>query len=74
MTEGRTPTPMFDHHLRFEHDRSLIGGDFATPEARSTVDITASSTDLVEAWHELLSRMPNDLYAGLKAAMGKVER
>lgn len=61
---------MFNHHLRFEHDRSLIGGDFATPEASSTVDITATSGDLTEAWHELLSRMPNDLYAALKQAMG----
>lgn len=60
---------MFNHHLRFEHDRSLMAGDFATPDARSTVDITATSGDLTEAWRELLSRMPSDVYAALKQAM-----
>ena len=38
---------------------------------QSSVTIDAESPDLTEAWREVLSRMPSDVYAALKAAMAE---
>jgi len=64
---------MFTHDLTVTHDRDPMTLTLADVPVDSSVDVTASSTDLVEAWAEVLSRMPADLYAGLKAAMQRVE-
>lgn len=65
---------MFDHDIYFSHNRQLIAKDFATPDANSAVSVTVNSGDLVEAWSELLSRLPNDLYAALQTAIEKATR
>jgi len=75
---GRNPEKdrrlMFTHDLHFTHTRHPLSNTFGVPEASSSVAISVDSTDLVEAWAELLSRMPPDLYAGLKTAMDLASR
>lgn len=63
---------MFYHSLEVEHSRVpevIIGGEGLREEASSNVTVCASGRDLVEAWRELLSRLPNDTYEALKRAM-----
>lgn len=60
---------MYEHELRFTHRRRSILRTYDTAPTESEVEIDASSMDLTEAWKELLSRLPNDVFAGLKAAM-----
>lgn len=66
---------MMEHGLRLNHRRSPI--DTSTVGGRrppsSDVDVAADGQDLTECWSELLSRLPNDVYAALKAAMGDDE-
>lgn len=57
-----------EHDLNVRHQRTGPAVIGRTP-ASSAVDVSATSTDLTEAWRELLSRLPSDLYAALKAAM-----
>lgn len=61
------------HDLRLSHRRrhEVRVGD--QHYAESDVDVSASSTDLTEAWRELLSRLPNDVYGALKEAMGTTQ-
>ena len=65
---------MFDHDLQVFHRRHPMTQTLGEHASRSDVEIHASSSDLTEAWRELLSRMPSDLYAALKAAMPDQER
>ena len=51
-----------------------MAAEFGRPSADSEIDVSVDSQDLTEAWRELLSRLPNDLYAGLKQAMENVFR
>lgn len=60
---------MFMHRLELRHDRDDLAPTMDRPEADSALNVAASSQDLTEAWRELLSRLPNDVYAALKAAM-----
>ena len=65
---------MFDHQLRLTHVRRDLTTELGFPAANSEIDVSVDSQDLTEAWRELLSRLPNDLYAGLKQAMENVFR
>lgn len=61
---------MFEHRLHFvAHRRSLIEELGRAMPARSTVEITAIGEDLTEAWRELLTRLPSDVYGALKQAI-----
>ena len=62
-------TAIYRHHLRLVHDRDPIALHLGEDPAESEVEVEAHSTDLTEAWRELLSRLPNDVYAALKGAM-----
>lgn len=64
---------MYDHQLRLSHSRRLDVSTFADPPVDSDIEISASSSDLVEAWRELLSRLPNDVYGALKEAMPNIK-
>lgn len=64
---------MFLHELRLSHRREPVALRYGEPDSRSEVDVNASSSDLTEAWAELLSRLPSDVYAALKAAMAPEE-
>lgn len=61
---------MFEHDLRLVHRRhqldATLGG---RAPADSEPEVDARSTDLVEAVHELLSRLPSDLYEAIKAVV-----
>ena len=57
------------HALDLTHRRSAVATTYSRASADSTVSVDATSQDLTEAWRELLSRLPSDLYAALKAAM-----
>lgn len=63
---------MNEHDLRLCHMRRPRFTYTGVPYASSDVDVSASSSDLVEAWKELLSRLPNDVYGALKEAMAGV--
>lgn len=65
---------MFDHTLRLNHSRRPTTQTLDDIPSESHVEVDASSTDLTEAWRELLSRLPNDVYAALKGAMTAVDR
>jgi len=41
--------------------------------AQSRTEVESESLDLTEAWRELLSRLPNDVYGALLAAMAGIE-
>jgi hypothetical protein len=75
---GRNPKEtaamMFTHDIHLSHTRHPISHSFAVEEASSSVSITSDSNDLVEAFAELLSRMPPDLYAALTTAMKRAGR
>lgn len=61
---------MFDHRLRLVHDRRPSVEELGRHlPARSTVDTTVESENLTEAWRELLTRLPSDVYMALKMAM-----
>ena len=60
---------MHEHVLKLEHERSPVTSVLSSPDSDSTVEVTASSSDLTEAWRELLSRLPSDTYEALKEAM-----
>ncbi len=60
---------MFNHTLRLTHDRDPMTLTLGDAPYASSIEIEANSQDLTEAWRELLSRLPNDVYAALKAAM-----
>ena len=64
-----TATPMYAHTLTLTHDRETIALLMGEVNTSSSVDIDAHSTDLTEAVCELLSRLPSDVYAALKAAL-----
>ena len=59
----------FTHHLSLVHDREPATVRMTRAAVESSVAVDASSEDLTEAWRELLSRMPPDVYAALVAAM-----
>lgn len=66
---------MFHHDIHLAHTRHPLTSPVgALGEASSSVSISVDSTDLVEAMQELLSRMPNDLYAALKQALEMVDK
>lgn len=65
---------MYEHELRLTHRRRLLTQKLGEASADSEVDIAASSLDLVEAWRELLSRMPNDVYGAVKKAMEGIDQ
>ena len=60
---------MHEHRPYLRHNRSTFYQTFSAHQSESEVEVNVSSTNLTEAWREALSRMPNDLYAALKAAM-----
>jgi hypothetical protein len=60
---------MHEHRLYLRHNRTTFAPTLGEHPSESDLEISASSTDLTEAWREALSRMPNDLYAALKKAM-----
>lgn len=57
------------HALELNHRRSAVSTTYGQASADSDVSVSARSADLTEAWRELLSRLPPDAYAALKAAM-----
>jgi hypothetical protein len=57
------------HDLRLTHSRQSQTFVFGVTNADSEIDISTNSDDLTEAFRELLSRMPTDLYQALKDAM-----
>ena len=59
----------FTHHLSVVHDREPATVRMAVASSESSVAVDASSTDLTEAWREILSRMPPDTYAALIASL-----
>lgn len=65
----RIPVGDLEHRLTVTHRR----WDAASPADRrasdSEVEVRAGSADLTEAWRELLSRLPSDVYAALRVAM-----
>lgn len=63
-------TLVFDHTLQLSHARRPLAAPFGVAASHSDVEVDAHSQDLVEAWRELLSRLPTDVYAALKQAMG----
>ena len=65
---------MHEHRLALSHYRGDIAVTLDRPSADSDVSVDTTSTDLTEAWRELLSRLPTDLYAALRAAMPKDDR
>lgn len=65
---------MSDHELRLTHRRRPLVRSMGHAYADSEVEISAASEDLVEAWRELLSRMPNDVYGAVKEAMKGIDR
>jgi hypothetical protein len=60
---------MFTHELRLIHSRTPSIVSMEEYRVDSAIDISTSSVDLTEAFRELLSRLPNDVYAALKDAM-----
>jgi hypothetical protein len=65
---------MFHHDIHFAHTRHPLTASMGDADTSSAISISVDSADLVEALSELLSRLPNDLYAALKSALGMVER
>ena len=62
---------MYIHEIELRIRRDPMALTVNDAPTQSTVTIDAESPDLTEAWHEVMSRMPNDVYAALKAAMPK---
>ena len=62
---------MYHHEIELRVSRDLAYLTLNEAHIRSSVTIDAESPDLIEAWREVLSRMPNDVYAALKAAMAE---
>ena len=62
---------MYIHEIELRIRRDPMALTVNDAPTQSTVTIDAESPDLTEAWHEVLSRMPNDVCAALKAAMPK---
>lgn len=60
---------MFDHELMLVHRRRPMMEELGVCTAASRTEITSDSHDLVEAWREMMTRMPSDVYGALKAAM-----
>jgi len=54
------------HELELIHYRYR---DVNGEEVPTRVAVEGTSDDLTEAWRELLSRLPNDVYQALKLAM-----
>jgi len=63
---------VYHHEIELRVSRDLAYLPLDETLIQSSVTIDAESPDLIEAWHEVLSRMPSDVYAALKAAMPKV--
>jgi len=62
---------VYHHEIELRVSRDLAYLTLNEAHIRSSVTIDAESPDLIEAWREVLSRMPNDVYAALKAAMAE---
>ena len=62
---------MYIHEIELRIRRDPMALTVNEAPIESTVTIDAESPDLTEAWCEVLSRMPSDVYAALKAAMPK---
>ena len=62
---------MYHHEIELRVSRDLAYLTLNEAPIQSSVTIDAESPNLIEAWHEVLSRMPNDVYAALTAAMPK---
>ena len=62
---------MYHHEIELRVSRDLAYLTLNETPIQSSVTIDAESPDLIEAWHEVLSRMPSDVYAALTAAMPK---
>ena len=62
---------MYIHEIELHIRRDPMALTLNEPPIDSSVTICAESFDLTQAWHEVLSRMPSDVYAALKAAMPK---
>jgi len=62
---------VYHHEIELRVSRDLAYLPLDETLIQSSVTIDAESPDLIEAWCEVLSRMPNDVYAALKAAMPK---
>jgi hypothetical protein len=60
---------MNNHEIHLSHRRYNRAASFGEAPVDSVVEIDVDSTDLTEAWAELFSRMPSDVYAAAKAAM-----
>lgn len=62
-----------EHEIEVTHRRDLAAVTADQAPVNSNTYASASSTNLVEAWRECLSRLPNDTYAALKEAMKGVD-
>ena len=60
---------LMKHNMRLSHRRYDMAATYEQEPVDSTVEIDVDSTSLTEAWAELFSRMPSDVYAAAKAAM-----
>lgn len=60
---------IYVHMMELSHRRAPVSATYGQASADSDMSISARSEDLTEAWRELLSRLPPDVYAALKAAM-----
>lgn len=65
---------MFHHDIHFAHTRHPLSPTFEVPEASSAVSISVDSNDLVEAFSELVSRLPLDVLLALRTAMEMVDK
>lgn len=57
------------HSLNIFHNSKDAGHIGSVKGSEYEVELNSSSHDLVEAWGEVLSRMPTDLYTALREAM-----
>jgi hypothetical protein len=60
-----------EHTIEITHRRRDLAPEMDAFDIDSRVEIEAHSTNLVSTWSEALSRMPSDVYAALKEAMGR---
>lgn len=65
---------LHEHEIRIEHERRPLDREFGTPEAESSrLSIESYGHDLETVVREVVSRMPNDLYAAFRKVFREVQ-
>jgi hypothetical protein len=62
----------YKHELEVRHKKMTMLQTFGRHVTDSVVEIDCESSDLTEAWKEVIARMPSDVYLALKEAMANV--